>query len=109
MKDLEHFEQVALVQWLRIKKIPHNATPNGGYRNIATAVKLKAEGVVAGFPDITIFLPNLVLYIEMKRRGGTVQKNQKEWIDYLNSLPYAKAVICYGAKEAINIIEEITK
>ena len=107
MKDLEHKEQVALVQWLRIKKIPHNATPNGGYRNISTAVKLKAEGVVAGFPDITIFLPNFVLYIEMKRKGGTIQANQKEWISYLNSLSYAHAIVCYGAKEAIEKIEEL--
>ena len=107
MKDIEHKEQVALVHWLRIKKIPHNATPNGGYRNIVTATRLKAEGVVGGFPDITIFLPNFILYIEMKRKGGTIQANQKEWINYLNSLPYARAIVCYGAKEAIEKIESL--
>jgi hypothetical protein len=104
----EHSEQVALVQWLRIKKIRHNATPNGSKRHIITAMKLKAEGVSAGFPDITVYLPNTTLYIEMKRqKGGTVSEAQSEWIEFLNTRPNSKAVVCNGASEAIAEINKI--
>ena len=43
----EHEEQCGFVQWFR-RKFPHvriMAIPNGGWRNAATAGKLKAEGV----------------------------------------------------------------
>jgi hypothetical protein len=30
------------------------STPNGGYRETQTAVKMKREGMVTGFPDVTV-------------------------------------------------------
>ncbi|MBF0384149.1 MAG: hypothetical protein HQL69_24315, partial [Magnetococcales bacterium] len=54
----EHNEQAALFEWASIssKAIPElnllAAIPNGGHRLKATAGKMKAEGVKAGFPDI---------------------------------------------------------
>lgn len=106
---LEHEEQVALVQWLRMKGIRYNATPNGGHRAAKTAKWLKAEGVAAGFPDITVW-PELgsgspVLHVEMKRaKGGRATKEQLEWKAYLNSLPGHLAEVCEGACEAIRFI-----
>lgn len=46
------------------------------------------------------------LFIELKRRdGGKVSMQQKYYIARLNDNGYL-AVVCYGAKEAIKIIEE---
>ena len=104
MKKDEHYEQVALVKWLQIKGLRYNATPNGGYRNITTATMLKQEGVSAGYPDINVYLTNKMLCIEMKKKGGKIQPNQKEWIEYLNTLPYCKSKVCYGAIDAIDFI-----
>jgi len=111
LAPLEHDEQVALVRWLRMHGIRHNATPNGGHRAAKTAKYLKAEGVAAGFPDITVWpepgsgLP--VLHVEMKRtRGGRATAEQLEWRGYLNSLPGHVAEICEGASEAIRFICE---
>lgn len=109
---LEHQEQVAFVQWLRLQGIRHNATPNGGHRAAKTAKVLKSEGVASGFPDITVWpetgscLP--VLYVEMKRTvGGRVSPEQQEWITYLNGLGFPMmAKACQGCGEAIRFVEE---
>lgn len=83
------------------------AVPNGGKRNIKTAADLKAEGVKAGVPDISLPYPTSRhhgLYIEMKReKGGRVSDKQKEWLEYLNSVGYL-AVVCKGFEEAKDCI-----
>ena len=105
----EHDEQVMLVEWLVMRGIRHAATPNGGVRNRATAGKLRAEGVSSGFPDITVFpsRPDLpILFIEMKRRaGGRLRPEQRDWLEYLNSLAETgahrlKATVANGFDEA---------
>ena len=111
--DDEEQDQFALVAWLVIKKIRHHATPNGGLRDKKTAVRLKKGGVVPGVPDITIWpevgsgLP--ILWIELKRKsGGRTYDEQKEWIEYLNSIGQKhdiKAVVCNGCMEAIDFIQ----
>lgn len=109
---LEDQEQLALVNWLRMKCIRHHHSPNGGYRHKATAGRLKSQGVSAGFPDLIIFPNNgqSILLIELKReKGGTVSESQREWIDYINELfchgyPI-QAEVCRGFNEARNYIE----
>jgi len=102
----EHDEQVMLVKWLKLKKIRYSSTPNGGFRNAREAKRLKEEGVSKGFPDITIFLQDKCLFIEMKRiKGSTTSKEQKEWLGYLNGLNYAHGKICRGFKEAKEFVE----
>lgn len=108
----EHEEQAVVVQYLRLKKIPHYAVPNGSFlagdkmRRVRQMARLKKEGVCTGVPDLVVLLPSKALYIEMKRtKGSTTSKEQKEWIGLLNGLSYCKAVICKGAKEAIDFIK----
>ena len=105
----EHAEQVAFVLWLRAKGIRHNATPNGGHRAAKTAKRLKAEGVVSGFPDITIWPEHgagrPILYIEMKRgRGGRPTPEQLEWLSYLDGFGNVRTMVCNGAAEAIEFV-----
>jgi hypothetical protein len=106
----EHLEQVTLIAWYRItyKNELLVAIPNGGKRHIKTAIAMKQEGVSKGFPDIFLPVPNSQfhgLFIEMKRqKGGTLSKEQKAWIEYLNSAGY-QAVMCKGFLEAKEVIE----
>ena len=109
---LEDQEQLALVNWLRIKGIRHHHSPNGGHRHKAVAAKLKRQGVSAGFPDLIIFPNNgqSILLIELKRqKGGTVSESQQEWIDYINELFDSgypiQAEVCRGFNEAREFIE----
>jgi hypothetical protein len=107
----EHEEQVAFVLWLRDKGIRHNATPNGGHRAAKTARGLKAEGVVSGFPDITIWPEHgtgrPILYIEMKREmGGRPTSEQLEWLSYLDGFADVRTGICHGAGQAIAFVKQ---
>lgn len=86
------------------------ANPNGGLRDIGTAIKLKAEGVKKGVPDL--FLPLAKkgyhgLFIELKTETGRASKEQKDWIEKLNANGYL-AVICVGYKSAIETIKNYT-
>lgn len=69
---------------------------------------MKAEGVVAGVPDVFLASPRQGfhgLYIEMKRqRGGTVQATQKELITALRQAGY-RVEVCMGWWEAREVIE----
>lgn len=112
----EYLEQEAVCQWLTASKINHFAVPNANAmsslsRDMAVAVmgKLKKSGLKKGVPDLVIFM-NKIVFIEMKKtKGGKVSKEQMDWINYINTLPYAKAFICCGAVEAIDTIKKIKK
>ena len=104
----EHEHQRELVSWFRkTYKARIFAIPNGGYRGKATAMRLKAEGVSRGVPDL--FVPAWGLWIEMKReQGGTLSPEQRDWIDYLSDNGY-RCIVCKGfdqAKEQIEAIHE---
>ena len=101
----EHEEQRELVKWFRqsFDGVRIFAIPNGGARSITTAAKLKVEGVSAGVPDL--YVPEWKLWIEMKRtKGGVVDKNQKDWHEYLTAIG-DRVIVCRGADEAKRMIE----
>lgn len=106
---LEDEEQKAVVKFLKINfpKALYCASAGGMRTSMKQAIKMKAMGYVAGFPDLFIYEPNGMysgLAIEMKRtKGGLVSEEQKEWLKRLNERNF-KAVVCYGALDAINII-----
>ena len=115
MKQLEHTEQVTLMQWWALAHqqfgIPEQllfAIPNGGQRNIIVASKLKAEGVRAGIPDLFLAVPRRNahgLFIEMKKaKGGRTSEKQNAALDMLAEQGYTWAV-CHGWTEAKKCIE----
>lgn len=85
------------------------AIPNGGFRNKATAVRMKRTGTKAGVPDI--FLPIAShgfhgLFIEMKRtKGGSVSQAQRDTMGRLTHEGYC-CKVCKGFEEArVTIID----
>lgn len=109
----EHEEQVTVIDWCEAMSRMHPnlnliyAIPNAGKRSLAIGAKMKREGLKSGVPDL--FLPVARkgyhgLYIEMKRRkGGSVSKEQKDWIRDLTEEGY-QVLVCKGADEAIKAI-----
>lgn len=96
----EHDEQVGFVQWFRDRfpGVLIIAIPNGGRRDMATAKRLKAEGVVAGVPDL--FVPEWLLWIEMKRaKGGRVSADQRALAARLEGMGH-RVIIGHGANDA---------
>ena len=102
----EHQEQVLFLAEfeLRWPDVRILAIPNGGARNIVTAVNLKAEGVRSGVPDLLV--PAWGLWVEMKRsKGGRLSPEQKDWIEYLQSIGQT-VIVAKGADDGINQITE---
>jgi hypothetical protein len=99
LREGESKEQILFVQWLRRNHAKHLvfAIPNGGQRNKVTAVRLKAEGVTRGVPDLMI--PSLALWVEMKTKGGRVSPHQTEWIDHLRGCGYV-VLVCWSFEDA---------
>lgn len=104
----EEDEQAAVVDWCDALHIPVVHVPNEGKRSKATGARLKRMGMRKGFPDLFIPEPRAPfhgLLIEMKVHPNKPTKDQIEWIEKLNRKGY-KAIVCYGATEAINTIRE---
>ncbi len=103
-------EQTAYFEWAKLAACKNKelayafAIPNGGSRNVVEARNLKLQGVKRGVPDICIPVKKGkygALFIEMKRqKNGSLSKEQKEMINYLNDNGY-KAVVTKGCQEAI--------
>lgn len=101
----EDGEQLALFCWIALNQKTYPllmrcfAIPNGGFRNIREAAKLKAMGVRNGVSDIMFPVPRgnwYGLFIELKKiKGGTTSEEQKDWIAFLKSQGYG-ATVCLG-------------
>lgn len=113
-KRSEATEQEQVIEWAAWSVCKYPALkllyhiPNGGSRNAAEAVNLKRQGVKAGVPDLC--LPVACggyhgLYIEMKYGKNTTTEKQEEWLAALNGQGY-KAIVCYGAQEAVAELEK---
>jgi hypothetical protein len=100
----EHQIQVAVVQWFRLcyPRLIMFAIPNGGMRNIGTAIKLKNEGVIAGISDLFLMSPNKThhgMFIELKSAKGKLSEQQKYFLEQAKAKGYA-ACVCYSFEEA---------
>lgn len=112
----EEQEQKKLVQWLRLKKIFHFAPMNENKQSftnpkVAMMIEAKAKsmGKVKGVSDLVVMLPNSILFIELKRAKKSLTKvsdSQNVFLSKIGQFCYAKGHVCYGANEAIEIIEK---
>jgi len=119
----EHDEQVRFfdyVKWGRNRDRRFHlifAIPNAGKRSFRLAAYMRAEGLLAGVPDICCAFPSgnyHGLWIELKHappgmqiqtRLRKVSNEQKEFLNRLREQGYATAV-CFGADEAIDTLNK---
>jgi hypothetical protein len=107
--SLEHMEQQGLVKWFRLKfpEVLIFAVPNGEYRAMSTAKKLRDEGVVPGVPDLCV--PEWNLWVEMKREsGGTVSQEQSRIHNYLRGIGHT-VIVGKGAEDASRQILDLRR
>jgi len=112
-QHIEHNEQTKLVMWVRAfhPDLMLAAIPNGGHRRAMAAVKLKAEGVVAGMPDLCLLEPKNGLhglFIEMKTEDGKVSEQQKKIHARLTERGYC-VTVCRSFKEGQQAIIDYLK
>ena len=107
MKQREAIEQIKVIQYCDLRKLPVYHVPNGGSRNKLEAANLKRQGVRAGVPDLCF--PVALrgyhgMYIEMKAGKNTITDAQGEWLELLSRNGYYTAV-CYGFENARRVID----
>ena len=103
----EHVEQRCFVEWVRLKHgVRIFAIPNGGKRSPREAQRLVVEGVSSGVPDL--FVPEWLLWVEMKTRTGVVSAAQKDWIAYLNGIGHT-AIVAKGFEDGMSQVEAFLK
>ena len=110
----EHQIQVAFIEWVRLMEPRHPelqlsfAVPNGGLRNIVTAVKQKKEGARSGVPDWILpfpIHPYAGLAIEFKRgRKGVLSDSQEVYIKLLQGAGW-RVEVCRDTESAIFIVK----
>ena|SRR3990167_7936995 len=104
----ESLEAQWLIRWVKLKKLPVAHIANEGKRSLSQGRLLKAQGLSKGFPDFFLPIVNKNfhgLFIELKRRKGSVTtKEQIFWLSLLNNAGYC-ASLCKGWNEARKLIE----
>ncbi len=101
-------EQITVIEYCDLKGIPIYHIANEGKRTRYTGDLLKRMGMRKGVPDLCVPVPKGKyhgFYIEMKSHKGKPTNEQISWLKCLKAQGYATA-ICYGASEAITLIEK---
>ena len=105
---LEDWEMKFFAGWLKRNNLKFTHVANERVASVQYKKKLKTMGTSAGFPDMLVFLPSKIVFVEMKRAKKSLSRvsdEQKGWIDTINCYDYAKAKVCYGSGEAIDFIK----
>jgi len=108
---LEIAEQKTIAEYLRLKGLTFSAITQDTYtKSWSQKMRNKTLGVNPGVPDMIVILPNLLLFIEVKRRKASYPTTaQKDWIEKLEEIPNVKAMISRGSDEAIDFMESYLK
>ncbi len=98
---IEHDEQRAFVKWFRLQypKVLIFAVPNAAARDHNAASWMRAEGLVAGIPDL--ICPEWKLVIEMKRIKGSTISTEQYWMEeYFKRIGWTH-FFAFGEEDAI--------
>lgn len=107
--DSEYLIHSQIIRWLMVKatQCPWAEeffhVPNGGHRSIREGVRMKNLGVKAGIFDL---LHPAKVAIEVKRPGGRLSKEQKEWKARFESYGWRCEVV-ESLEEFVGLVEKI--
>lgn len=93
MKYLEHNLQVQCVHWFKLQypKLLIASSLNGARRTVRSGARLRAAGMLKGFPDLFVCEPRGLyhgMFIEMKSAKGRLEKEQKVTMELLRERNY---------------------
>lgn len=111
MKESEH--QQALIRWATIAKSKYPelellyAIPNGSNTTDKNRIRLVAEGMKKGMPDLVLPVARghyHALYLELKTKDGKLSKSQKDLHELLKETGNA-VMISRSLEQSIQIIK----
>lgn len=109
MRYTESLHQASLVAWFRAQ-YPYYKNllvhiPNGQNVGSRIGARLKAQGLMKGYPDLALFVPRKhpVLFIEMKSPKGRLTLEQKMIHEELREVGY-RVETCYSVEDGIEAI-----
>ena len=110
MRNEEYQIQKNLIKYINLKypKLLYCASVGGVRTSYKQAIKMKATGYVAGFPDLFIYEPigkYHGLALEVKIKKGRPSTSQLKWRHNLNERGYV-AEITYGFEETIDVLNK---
>lgn len=95
MRNKESQLQILCIEWFRAMYPQYRmllfAIPNGGKRNVVTALRMKREGVISGVPDLFLSIGRNGyhgFYIEMKFGKNKMSQNQEKFFQYAKKHGY---------------------
>lgn len=105
---LESADQVSAIAWFK-QNYPHAkivATVNERSSSERDMQRLKRQGLVTGFPDLSVYCDGVAYFIEMKRSKATASAIKKDQVIQLNELQDQgfEVAVCFGLpafKEAV--------
>lgn len=95
-KVTERAIQIAIRDALRFAGVRSRHIPNAGKRSVVAGFRLRQEGMVAGTPDLLVWLPGApprVGWMEVKAPKGRTSDAQDEQLDSLTADGFPCAVV----------------
>lgn len=94
LQPSERAIQIAIRDALRWHGVRSRHVPNGGKRSIVAGHRLRQEGMVAGFPDLIVWMPGgRIAFMECKTAKGRLSEAQHREIQQLRKDGFAVAVV----------------
>lgn len=94
----------AIVGHLRLHHIKVVKIVNEGKRSPWAGEKLKLQGMTAGMPDLQIFLPQEIVFIEVKNEHGIIKPEQTNCHRWLRALGF-KVLVWRSVDDAIEFVK----
>ena len=104
----EYALQCAVVEHLR-RRAPKTVrwwhTPNGGYRGVREAGRLKRMGVLPGVSDIIAVRQGGIFCLELKSPNGRLSQDQADFLDFMETIG-AGCCVCNDLDGALAVLKK---
>ena len=98
--------QIAIKRRLALSGVICQHSPNAGKRSAITGARLKQEGMITGWPDLTVVGPGgRIAFFEVKAEKGRTSDAQEECLSMLRRMGHDVAVV-RSQDEAVLLLQE---
>jgi hypothetical protein len=111
-KSSEHQQQATVIAWARSRETARPelallfAVPNAGKRSVIGGRMLKAEGMITGWPDLTLVGPDKrIAFLEVKAEKGRTSAAQDDCLAMLRRMGHDVAVV-RSQDDAVLMLQE---